>query len=163
MINSPPQIQARQILDIVYPVGIVLEFTNGTNPNDIMQGQTWERIYNVFLYASGSKSLGAQGGEENHTLSVAETPAHRHGLSTCNTNQYNDDYDWVKPLGNNAGGGAKASGVIAECCAWNGPATRYVDGYSQAKDGHVMSSVGGSKAHNNMPPYLVVNMWKRTA
>ena len=26
-----------------------------------------------------------------------------------------------------------------------------------------MNTTGGSQAHNNMPPYLTVNIWKRTA
>jgi microcystin-dependent protein len=28
---------------------------------------------------------------------------------------------------------------------------------------HPTDNVGGNQPHNNMPPYLVVNMWKRTA
>ena len=28
---------------------------------------------------------------------------------------------------------------------------------------YTSTSTGGSSAHNNMPPYLVVYMWKRTA
>ena len=29
--------------------------------------------------------------------------------------------------------------------------------------GNTTGSAGGGKPHNNMPPYLVVNVWKRTA
>ena len=31
------------ILDIIYPVGIIVEFANDTNPNNIMVGQVWEQ------------------------------------------------------------------------------------------------------------------------
>ena len=30
-------------------------------------------------------------------------------------------------------------------------------------DSQTVSNTGGNQAHNNMPPYLVVHMWERTA
>lgn len=34
----------RELLDAIYPIGIVVEFVNGTNPNEIMLGQKWEKL-----------------------------------------------------------------------------------------------------------------------
>lgn len=117
-----------------------------TDPGTLFGG-TWEQIKDRFLLAAGDTySAGSTGGEAQHTLTVDEMPAHRHSSSSY---QYgfptsftdNDNYcTWVNRGGTNN----------------NQP----IDGES----GPVRTSlVGGSKPHNNMPPYLAVYMWRRTA
>ena len=39
----------------------------------------------------------------------------------------------------------------------------YVPSDSGTAHGVDTTAVGGSAPHNNMPPYLAVNVWKRTA
>lgn len=179
MISSPPQIQARQILDIVYPIGIIQQFYDNTDPNDIMQGQTWVKLENVFLYGSGTKSVGTAGGEENHTLSVNEMPRHTHTQNahthTQNSHRHglysNDGYN-----SNSFGFGDGNSGKgVAGMYRREGNVGLY---YNCRNDGQQLmeyvtplinnttatnQNTGGSQAHNNMPPYRVVGIWRRTA
>ena len=96
-------------------------------------GGTWEQIKDTFLLGSGSYTLGATGGEATHTLTVDEMPSHSHGLLT-------------NASGNTTGWGYNRSWIS-----------------TVETSGDVIENTGGSKAHNNMPPYLVVNIWKRTA
>lgn len=80
-------------------------------------------------YASGAYALGATGGEATHTLTVAEMPAHAHGqVVTANTGGTGVRRDWVE---DGAAFGRYAQGVET-------------------------SPAGGGQAHNNMPPYLVI-------
>lgn len=58
MLASPVTIQARQILDIVYPVGMVLMFSNGTNPNNIMHGQTWTKLTGGYALTTTNNTNG---------------------------------------------------------------------------------------------------------
>ena len=58
MLNSPAMIQARQILDIVYPVGMVLMFNDGTDPNDKMHGQTWEKLPGGYALTTTNNTSG---------------------------------------------------------------------------------------------------------
>ena len=39
----------------------------------------------------------------------------------------------------------------------------YIPSSSATAHGVETTAVGGSAPHNNMPPYLAVNVWKRTA
>lgn len=165
MINSTPQIQARQILDIVYPIGIIQQFYDNTNPNTIMHGQTWVKLENVFLYGSGTKSVGAVGGEANHTLTVNEMPSHTHTQNAHNHGLYsNNGYN-----SNCFGFGDSNSGKgVAGMYRNEGTVGLY---YKCRNDGQQLmeyvaatnQSTGGSRAHNNMPPYRVVGIWRRTA
>ena len=51
------------LYNLVVPVGSVLCFANNTNPNDIYQGTTWQKIEGKFLLGSSSDyALGSTGG-----------------------------------------------------------------------------------------------------
>lgn len=124
---------------MVYPVGSIYMSVNSTSPATLFGG-TWERIQDTFLLAAGTNhAAGSTGGEENHALTVNEMPTHHHeGLywGTLST-----------PLCLNSGGNPlrlSHTGSGAENSFWTG-------------------ETGGGQAHNNMPPYLAVYVWKRTA
>ena len=120
----------------IYPVGSVYVSTNSSfNPNASFGG-TWVRIQDRFLLASGSSyTNGNTGGEATHTLTVNEMPSHQHEVNIGVALNLNTD-----------------KGLVP------GHAPSCQDNISRNT-----ASVGGGQAHNNMPPYLVVMVWKRTA
>ena len=63
--------------DKIYPIGSIYISANNTNPHDLFGG-TWEQLRDRFLLGCGTKENGTVGGEENHTLTVAEMPSHNH-------------------------------------------------------------------------------------
>lgn len=123
------------VADHIWPIGSIYLSVNSTNPGTLFGG-TWQRIQDVFLLAAGSTySAGSTGGEATHTLTVDEMPSHNHTASI----PYNK----------------------SAAPAQSGPnAWRDGDGYKLSA---TTNSVGGGAAHNNMPPYLAVYAWKRTA
>ena len=128
-------------MDELYPIGSIYISVNSANPNTLFGG-TWEKIENRFLLGSGDGHLlGSTGGEEEHTLTTNEMPKHRHGYNT-----YQEGYP-----SNYTGAGNYRTPV--QRIPWSAEVTENT--YS--------SETGSSQAHNNMPPYLVVNIWKRTA
>lgn len=125
------------ILDYVYPVGSIYMSVNATSPATLFGG-TWEQIQNRFLLAAGtSYTAGATGGEATHTLTTTEMPSHTHNIYGGDSSNVPD---WF-------GGSGANYGILGRA----GTAYNY------------LQYVGGGGAHNNMPPYLVVYIWKRTA
>lgn len=119
-----------------YPVGSIYLSVNSTNPSTLFGG-TWKQIQNVFLLAAGSQySAGSTGGEAEHTLTVNEMPSHNHRatFSIADGISFDNYYALVE--------------------------TRRV---LSNKYQTTTSNTGGNQPHNNMPPYLVVYMWQRTA
>lgn len=131
-----------QVLN-AYPVGSIYMSVNSTNPGELFGG-TWEQIQGRFLLGQGSGySAGATGGEANHTLNVSELPkniGHLNALSWATNNWMTD-------------GGFSVEQKHTDRTSPSG---------SNWGDALYTLSGGGS-AHNNMPPYLVVYIWKRTA
>lgn len=87
--------------------------------------------------SSGSGyTLGMQGGEAVHTLSIGELPTHDHALTASTA------------LGNRSSGSG------------NLPAAAH-GAYAPGPDTHLtpasVSNVGGSQPHQNLPPILVLN------
>lgn len=124
------------MLDKAYPVGAIYMSVNSTNPKTLFGG-TWVQIKDKFLLASGDTyKAGTTGGEAAHALTADEMPNHQHVL-------------WYP----NAGGEQSAAIGYPEAGSKN---TWYAEA---SKTG----GAGGGAAHNNMPPYLAVYVWKRTA
>ena len=128
------------VLDNVYPVGSIYMNVNSTNPGTLFGG-TWEQIQGKFLLGmSSSYPAGSQGGEDTHTLTESELPSIAPKLCVgTNSNE------WLGYINTNA---SKSNNLATI-------------GY---KDGTALTvPFGGGQAHNNMPPYLSVYIWKRTA
>lgn len=141
-----------------YPVGSIYISANDTNPSNLFGG-TWEQIKDRFLLGASEKyTNGSIGGEEEHTLTEKELPAHFHsGIQVNNPKRTNFDYigseradagAWNKTTNNNTVGAYQ----YANYNGFTGPFTA---------DNSKTGSVGSGEAHNNMPPFLAVFIWKR--
>ena len=134
-------VQTISLLD-VYPIGSIYMSVNSTSPATLFGG-TWEQIQDTFLLAAGTNhAAGSTGGEENHVLTVNEMPSHNHNYA-----QYVGCVGWTGSSN------------------WNVVKTTNNDGYTNTNASGYMSTFnkGGGQAHNNMPPFLAVYVWKRTA
>lgn len=129
------------IFETIYPVGSI--YTNAsvsTNPGTLLGFGTWTAFgagkVMVGKNTSGTfATAGATGGEETHTLTTTEMPAHTHNLK-------HDTY------------GTFANSVNVPIAK-----TDSIEGAAQI----TTLSTGGDGAHNNLQPYIVVYMWQRTA
>lgn len=143
---SAENIKTYEIIDLIYPVGAIYMSVNSANPS-VLFGGSWEQIQDSFLLASGSTySAGSTGGAASHyhttadhTLTINEIPGHSHNF-------------------NNADDGGSSS-------AW-----AYQNSYRTSSKNST-DTTGGGQPHNhgntgqasNLPPYLSVYIWKRTA
>lgn len=128
------------LVDLFYPIGSIYMSTDTTNPQSRFTGTYWLPIYNRFLLGAGDTyKAGTMGGEATHTLTKSEIPNH-----------YHDEY-----LGNDGGPDSAPSGYSG----W--PNAAYTSNKTWWATGSKTSAAGGDGAHNNMPPYLAVYMWRR--
>ena len=128
-----------------YPVGAIYMSVSSTSPASLFGG-TWTQLKDRFLIgAGGSYAVNATGGAATHTLTANEMPVHSH-----NTVFYNDDFS-------NVGDGANIDQKKESA------GLTYDSAYLKGAWNKTTQNTGGGKAHNNMPPYLAVYMWKRTA
>ena len=124
-----------------FPVGSVFIAVVSTNPATLLGYGTWA------AFAAGRVLVGIDagqtefdtveetGGAKTHTLTSAEMPAHAH-----------DEY-------NNS---ATTGGLVGWAAQDTSTNTASLTGYDTG-------STGGGGAHNNLQPYIVVYMYKRTA
>lgn len=144
-------------IDAIYPVGSVYITASDEEPETLFPGTYWERLPGRFLLgaSTGLYENGATGGEAQVALTTSEMPAHSHSGETLGDGTHSHSFP-----GRSANG---SSGPSAESFASSDDArTLYTNSDGYHTHGFTTNSAGGGAAHNNMPPYLVVNMWKRT-
>ena len=126
-------------LKMVYPVGSVYMSVSDASPNTLFGFGTWEQIKDTFLLCAGDNySAGSVGGESEHTLTIDEMPSHTH---TYKRHAF-DRNDTDPTTGEDV----------------YGANNKTLDAHEGTTE-----NTGGGQPHNNMPPYLAVYVWKRTA
>lgn len=134
-----------QFLNKVYPVGSIYMSINATDPGTLFGG-TWERIQDTFLLAAGATyAAGNTGGEATHVLTESEMPSHYHEVRPS----------YGSALTSNTANHGKVLGATSSA-GW-------VTNYDNDDTTKPIQTTGGGGAHNNMPPYLAVYVWKRVS
>lgn len=129
------KVNTSDLIDLIYPVGSIYMSANNVSPANLFGG-TWEQIKDKFLLSAGDTyNAGDEGGEATHTLTVDEMPSHSHRFDVYSTEGAGGFRETLARGNNNTGE-----------VDWRGASTQ---------------NIGGGQAHNNMPPYLAVYMWKR--
>lgn len=150
-VNGTLKVNNVSIIDLIYPVGSIYMSMANTSP-EILFGGEWEQISGRFLLGAGTAKdntefafgnlsnsgyvfgAGGMGGAYRHTLTDNEMPAHSHAIFYPNASGEATDYIGFPSVGSKNTWWAEASRT---------------------------GNSGSSIAHNNMPPYLTVYIWRR--
>ena len=145
----------------VMPVGYIYMSTSDVSPQTLFGG-TWTKLGGgrVLLSSGGSYETGTTGGTDTHTHT---TQAH-----TLTQAEIPNFTGAVAPVMFNEGYNPTASGIVSSVDAvanrtWNGsegPGTKRINFRFGGGESHTHGDTGTA---SNMPPYLCVNMWERTA
>jgi hypothetical protein len=135
------------ILLQAWPVGSIYLSLGSTSPASLFGG-TWTKLTNRFLVGAGDLyTINSTGGEATVTLTSNQIAPHTHGQTTIYSGSIRPMADIVSDT--SSSGGNKFPNNTG--------------GYTSATAILTTQSSGGGQAHNNMPPYLAVYMWERTA
>lgn len=143
------------IANVVYPVGSIYMSVTNTSPATLFGG-TWVQLKDRFLLGAGDTyNNAATGGSATHTLTKSELPNVQLGLSVAADRS---GYAGTLLISSEQG---NYKSKFASGSALKAPEVSLGTSYSTSNI--KTEPLGGGKAHDNMPPYLVVYMWKRTA
>ena len=145
---------AENIINLVYPVGSIYMSVNNVSPATFLGG-TWTQIKDKFLLSAGdSYAAGSTGGAASHT--------HEYGI------QFGGYYRDIAMESNTHAGVLQhgKSGVPVPATSVGSFEAPINDSSTTAiktvSMGHY-ASVADTSITSNMPPYLTVYMWQRTA
>lgn len=156
-----------ELYDLIYPVGIVVEFENSTDPNTVFPGTTWivtqkgqVAVGAGDYWENGTKytyTLGDTGGEVKHLLTTNELAAHGHGASSSSAGNHNHSVYTKIGYNSSQSGWSRHSGSEY---SYGNTTTGSAGLHSHTI---TISSTGGNIPHENRQPFKVVNKWLRTA
>ena len=132
----------QDLLEKIFPIGSIFMSLQNNSPANFLGG-TWEpfgegrTLIGVSSSDTDFNAPNKTGGEKTHTLTIQEMPSHMHDMA-------DNDAGYFAGWGDRAGWHQMAE--------LNGTAGRFGTAYT-----------GGNQPHNNLPPYITVYMWARTA
>ena len=120
-----------------YGIGDYLVTESTQHPSDRWLGTMWQKVSGgTFLMAAGDGyNAGTTGGEAQHVLTVNEMPRHSHQIGIRNGGS-TPIPQWTPIIGDYA-------------------QTNVTGGFLSIPE------AGGGQAHNNLPPYKAVHIYKR--
>lgn len=148
--EGPVTFKGATLLDLLHPIGSIYMSAESTSPADLFGG-TWERLVNRFLIGAGDTyELGEEGGAKSHT----------HGSLNLNNGS-------LEAMIGSANGDATKLGYTPG--NWNATDVPYweiqcgtaIRGTEATAHNTAVRGVTASGSH--IPPYVAINIWKRTA
>jgi len=169
-------------LDKIYPVGSIYVSFEEKNPSTFLGGN-WTQISGRFLLGvDNAHRVGTTGGEEFHKLTTEEMPAHTHSSVADSKGAHTHTRGTMNITGQIPASVEHYRGSTKGCFYDIGGLST-VEGHSYAVNGvgfdasrnwtgatsecpnhtHTITvaNTGSSQAHNNMPPYTAVYMYRR--
>ena len=142
-----------------WPIGSIFIGAIDTSPATLLGMGTWSEIGQGRVLVGQDTgqtefdTLLETGGAKTHVLTTGEMPAHTHvqDAHTHIQDAHNHSTFGVGTGLGLLGGGAAGVGVVGSTVATNQNTTP------------TNQNTGGGGAHNNLQPYLIVKMWRRTA
>lgn len=136
----------KALFDIAVPTGLICMWSGSEIPKGwyLCDGTNGTPdLRDRFIVGAGSEySVGATGGEKEHTLTIEEMPSHSHSLGSANVSKtfkagqssaYSGTYPLIDENGN------------------NGNAT-----INMGEHTHTIGNTGGGQPHENRPPYYAL-------
>lgn len=172
------------LINIIYPVGIVITLGVATDPAELLGVGTWTAIAGrVIVGIDGTQTefdaLDETGGSKTHTLTTAQIPAHTHvqNAHTHVQNSHNHTQDahqhatwstntYIQALaGATAGQSFSSAGGAVPIALQTGLTTATNQAATAVNQNAtaVNQDAGGGGSHNNLQPYIVKYVWQRTA
>ena len=139
----------KNTLRLAYPVGSIYMSMGDVSPALLFGFGTWQALENYFLYSvPTATATGTTGGEATHTLQIAECPYKNFKFKAA-------DYR------NSNSGSINMTISNIE----NTPAASSSDYYIMKWYNFFYGGDANHQTtpHNNMPPYITIHAWKRTA
>lgn len=157
------------IINFIYPIGTYYQTDNENfNPNIEWLGTTWELLNDGRFLLGSSPDYPVMidntsniGGKATHTLTEAQLPKISKSIATSkDSHVHNIAYRTFTATGIKNQSGTSFCKPISQS---NDSIEGRVNSSSDEHAHTVKVEFGSGSAHNNMPPYRVVNIWHRIA
>lgn len=168
---STQKITISNLLSLAWPIGSVYIAVVGTSPATLLGFGTRSAIGSGKVLVGQDTNdtdfdvLEETGGEKTHTLTTSEMPSHTHTQDSHNHTQNSHTHTLSTILRTATTGADTTYLTESSDTSSTKDSAKTTDATTATNQATTATNqnTGGDTAHNNMPPYLVVCMWKRTA